>query len=156
MIENVGDGVALVANGQRLRIVAAAAADFAGDVHVRQKAHFDAPEAVALAGFAAAALDVEAEAAGAVAALARFGEHGEKLADGRENARVGGGIRTRRAADGRLVDLDDLVNVLDAQKLPVRAGGFHRAVKLLRQGAIENVVDQRGLSRAGYARDRVE
>ncbi len=52
---------------------------------------------------------------GLIAALARFRQHGEKLANGRENARVRGGIRARRASDGRLVDLNYLINVLDAQ-----------------------------------------
>ena len=44
-------------------VVAAAAADIAGDVHVRQEIHLDALQPVALAGLAAAALHVEAEAA---------------------------------------------------------------------------------------------
>ena len=56
--------MAFVAHGQRFGVVAAAAADFAGDVNIRQKIHFDAAQAVALAGFAAAALHVEAEAPG--------------------------------------------------------------------------------------------
>ena len=108
--------MAFVAHGQSFGVVAAAAADFAGDIHIRQKIHFDAAQAVALAGFAAAAFYVEAEAAGLVAALARFGKHGEKFADGRENAGVRRGIRARRAADGRLIDLDDFVDLLDADE----------------------------------------
>ncbi len=108
--EQIGDGIAFVAHCKRLRVVAAAAADVAGDVNVRQKIHFDAAQAVALAGFAAAALHVEAEAAGLVAAFARFGQHGEEIANGREDSGVGGGIRARRAADGRLIDLDDFVD----------------------------------------------
>ena len=91
-VENVGDGIALVAHGERFGIVAATAADFAGYVHIRQKIHFDAAEAIALAGFAAPAFYVKAEAAGAIAALARFGKHGEKLANRREDAGVRRGI----------------------------------------------------------------
>src|SRR4029077_14620033 len=106
-IQDVGNGMALEAHGQRFGIVAAAAADLAGDVHIEKKIHFDAAQAVALAGFAAPALDVEAEAAGTVAALAGFRKHGEKLANGGENAGVGGGIGARSAADGGLVNLDD-------------------------------------------------
>src|SRR5260370_12167807 len=102
----------LVADGESLRIVTAAATNFAHHVNVGKKIHFDAAQAVALASFAAAALDVEAEAAGAVAALARFGEHGKKLANGREDACVGGGIGARCAADGGLLDPADSVDLI--------------------------------------------
>src|SRR6266849_2236138 len=87
-IQNIANRMALVANGERFGIVAAAAADFAHHVNVGKKIHFDAAKAVALAGFAAAAFYVEAEAAGAIAAFARFRKHGEEIADGPEHARV--------------------------------------------------------------------
>ena len=70
--------------------------------------------AVALAGFAAATGYVEAEAAGLVAALARFGKHGEEIADWREDLRVGGRVGARCAANGRLVDADNLVELVGA------------------------------------------
>ena len=127
-VENVGDGVAVEFYGQRLLVVAAAVADFALYVDVGHEVHFDAALAVALAGLAAAAGDVEAEAAGLVAALARLGQHGEEIADGREDLGVGGGIGARRAADGGLVDADDFVDLLRAGEGLVRAGLFARAV----------------------------
>src|ERR1700720_2367937 len=117
--------MSLVPHGKRLGVVAAAAADFAGDVHVGEKIHFDTAQPVALAGFAAAALHVEAEAARLVAALARFREHGEEFADRREDAGVGRGIRARRAADGRLIDLDHLVDLCRAFDRAERAGAFY-------------------------------
>src|SRR5260370_14037302 len=104
----------LVADGESLRIVTAAATNFAHHVNVGKKIHFDAAKAIPLAGFAAAALDVEAEAAGAIAALARFREHRKEIADGRENAGVGGRIRARGAADGGLIGLDHFVDMLGA------------------------------------------
>ncbi len=143
----------LYLHGESFRVVSAAAADFAGDVDVREEIHFDAAEAVALAGFAAAAFYVEAEAAGAVAALAGFGELGEEFADGGEDAGVGGGVGSRRAADGGLVDFDDFVDLVGALDFAELAGALHRAVEGLRQGAIENVVHQGGFSGAGYAGD---
>src|SRR6266852_228678 len=142
-----------VTDGQRFRIIAAASADFAHHVHVRKKIHFDAAKAIALAGFAAAALHVEAEAAGAVTAFARFRKHGEEIADRREHAGVSGGIRPRGAANGGLIDLDDFVDLLGAEDFPVRGGRFGRTVKLLREGAIENVVDESGLAGTGNAGD---
>src|ERR1700738_1034770 len=143
--------MAFEAHGQRFGIVAAAAADFAGDVHIREKIHFYGAQAVALAGFAAAALYVEAEAAGTVDAFARFGKHGEKLANGREDAGVRSVIRTRSAANGSLVDLDDLVDLIGADDFAMRAGRLLRAIEFLREGAVENIVDEGGFAGAGDA-----
>src|SRR6202030_1374427 len=67
-VEHVGDRFPLEQHVERFAIVALALADVAGDVDVRQKVHLDLDDAVALAGLAAAALDVEREAARLVAA----------------------------------------------------------------------------------------
>ena len=58
--------------------------------------------------------DVEGEAPGLVAALARLRQHGVELANVGEDAGVGRRIRARRASDGRLIDADDLVDVFGA------------------------------------------
>jgi len=58
-LEDVGDRLALVLHFERLRVVAFAFADFARHVHVGQEVHLDLDDAVALARFAPAALDVE-------------------------------------------------------------------------------------------------
>ena len=113
-IEKIGNGKTFVTNGESFRVVTFAAADFAGDVNIRQEIHFDAALAIALAGFAASAFHIEAETARAITALAGFRKHGVKFADRRENTSISGGIRARRAADGRLVNLDNFINVLDA------------------------------------------
>src|SRR5215469_17660245 len=67
-VEHVGDALALEQDLERLAIVALALADVAGDVDIRQKVHLDLDDAVALAGLAAAAFDVEGETSGLVAA----------------------------------------------------------------------------------------
>ena len=77
--------------------------------------------AVALAGLAAAALDVEAEAPGVVAARARLGHRREQLAQRREQSGVGRGIGARRAADRALVDVDDAIDVLEPLDALARA-----------------------------------
>ena len=69
--------------------------------------------AFALALLAAAALDVEAEPSGLVAALDRQRRVGEQVADGVVEADVGGRVRSAVPADRRLVDVDHLVDVLD-------------------------------------------
>ena len=152
-IEDVGDGVAVEFYGEGFLVVAATVADLAEDIYVGQEIHFDAALTFALAGFAASALHVEAEAAGLVSALARFGQHGEEVADGGEDSGVGGGVGARRAADGRLIDLDNFVELLSAVDGFVCAGFFAAAVEFLGERTIEDVVDECRLSGAGDSRD---
>src|SRR6266568_2526131 len=86
-----------------------------------------------------------------VAALARLLDLREKLADRREQARVGRRIGSRRAADGALVDVDHLVEELEPGELLVRRGLGRAAVEMVRNRVIERVVDQRRFARARYA-----
>src|ERR1700676_2608613 len=136
-----------VAYRQRFRIVAAAATHFAHNVYVGEKIHLDAAQAVALTSFATAAFHVKTKTSGFIAALARFGKHGKKIADGRENPGVGGGIRTRSSADGRLIDLNYLVDLLRAKNFAMRGDGLHGTIKFLGERAIKNVIDECGLAR---------
>ena len=119
--EHVGDRPALVPHFKRLAVVARALADLARHIDVGQKVHLDLDDAVAAARFAAAALDVEAEAPRLVAAHLCFRRLAEQLADGVEDARVGRRIRARRAPDRLLVDVDDLVDMLKPRDLLVLA-----------------------------------
>ena len=141
---------------QRLAVVALALADVAGDVDVGQEVHLDLDDAVALAGLAAAALDVEREAARLVAARLGLGQAGEPFADRREGADIGRRVRARRAADRRLVDVDDLVEMLQALDALERGGVLERAVELARDGLVERVDDERRLAAAGDAGDAGE
>ena len=113
-LQHVGDGLAAIVDLQRLGVVARAVADFAVDVDVGKKVHLDALGPLALACLAPAAFDVEAESAGLVAADLRFARLGKDLADFIEDAGIGRRIASRCAADGALVDLDDLVDLVRA------------------------------------------
>ena len=142
---------------QGLAVVALALADLAGDVDVRQELHLDLDDPVALAGLAAAALDVEAEAPGLVAADPGLGRAGEQLPDGPEQADVGGRVGARRPADGALVDLDDLVDVLDALDGIVSAHRLPASPYRSRaRRPVEHLVHERALARPGDAGDRDE
>src|SRR5699024_5798071 len=109
--------------------------------------------AVAGAGLAATALDIEGEAPGGVAADLRLGRLGEQRAHPVPHAGVGGGVRARGAADGRLVHVHHLVEVLEAGDPLVAAGHDAGAVELLGEHRVQDVVDQRGLPGAGDAGD---
>ena len=113
-LEHLGDALFLVHHLQRFAIEAMAVADGARDPDVGQEIHFEAVRAVAFARFAAAALHVEAEPARLVAAALRFGQLRVEAADVVEQLDVRAGIRARRAADRRLVDDDQLVELVDA------------------------------------------
>src|SRR5205807_4521612 len=143
--------MAFVAHGERFRIVAAPTAHFAHHVNVGKKIHFDAAEAVALAGFAAAAFYVEAEPAGAIAALTRFRKHGKEIADRSEHTGISRRVRSRCATDRRLFDLDDFVGLVGSDDFTMRGGRFGGAIEFLRERAIENVVVKRGFPGAGDA-----
>ena len=158
-LEHVGDRLALEADVERLAVVALAVALLARHVDVGQEVHLDLDLAVAAADLAAAALDVEGEAAGLVAARPRLLRLGEQLADLVEEPDVGRRVGARRAPDRRLVDRDDLVELLEAGDALVRARAQLGAVQPVRHRLVEHLVDQRRLARArhaGHAREDAE
>src|SRR5690348_1994202 len=70
--EHVADALVPPEHRERLAVESPAPADVAEDLHVGQEAHLDRLDALALAGFAAAACRVEGEAARGVAAQPRL------------------------------------------------------------------------------------
>ena len=152
-LEHVGDRLALEADLERLAVVALAVALLARHVDVGQEVHLDLDLPVAAAHLAAAALDVEREAARLVAARPRLLGLGEQLADLVEQPDVGGRVGARRAADRRLVDRDDLVELLEAGDPPVHPGALPRSVQPVGDRLVEHLVDQRRLARARHPGD---
>ena len=152
-IEHVGDGFALIEHFQRFAVIALALADLARHVDIRQKVHLDAQNAVAGTGFAAPAAHVEGEAVLLVAARLGFRRGGEDLADHVKQAGVGGRVAARGAADGALIDGDDLVQLLKPVDAVACAGARVRAVEVALEGLVDDFVDERGFAAAGYAGD---
>src|ERR1700682_2240937 len=152
-VEHVGDGLTAVGHLQCFLVVALTLADLAGHVDVVQEVHLDLDDAVALAVLAAAALDVEAEAARSIAAHLRLWHLGEELANVGEHPGVGRRVRARRPSDGRLVDVDHLVDEAEPGNLAGGTRTVFRTIEVLRQAAIQNVAHQRALARAADAGD---
>ena len=99
--------------------------------------------------------------AGAEAAAFGVGLGGEEGADVVEGLDVGHGIRARRAADGRLIDEDDVVEVLGAGERAEEVGWLGRggvgfAVERLHERTIEDLVDECGFAAAADAGDAAE
>ena len=109
-LENVVNAFAVVVNFEDGGFVARAAALFADEFNVGEELHFDGDGTVALTGFAATAGNVERKMTCGIAMTLGVGRIGEDFADGVEGFHVRGGIRTRRTADGRLVDDDDFLD----------------------------------------------
>ena len=109
--EHVVNRLALVFDLERFSVEARALTDVAGHINIGKEMHFDFHNAVALTGFTAPAFDVEREPARGKAAHFRVLGLGEQVADIGKHAGVSRGVRPRGAAYGRLVNIDNLVEV---------------------------------------------
>ena len=150
------DTPALVADLQRLPVVALALADIALDIDVRQKVHLHLDDTVAPAGLAASAFYIEAETTRRVTPGAGLVSAGKQFPDRGEEAGIGCRIGTGGAADRALIDIHHLVEVLQALDRPER-----RRIPVGRiQGRcgqrIEGVVDQGRFAGSGDAGDTGE
>src|SRR5208282_492111 len=119
---------------------------------VGEELHFNGDGAIALAGFAASAGNVEGKISGGVAAALDVGSIGENIANGVKSFQVRRGIGAGGTADGRLIHDDEILNVLVAiEPIAEFLDGGAAAFGLKR--FIEDVVNERGLARAADARD---
>src|SRR3546814_9108573 len=66
------------------------------------------------------------------------------------------GVGAGRAADGGLVNVDDLVAMFQARHLVMRASDDARAVKGASAGGVERIDGEAGLARTRYAGDAGE
>ena len=106
--------LAFVVDIEHLRLVARAFAFVANQFHISQKLHFNGDRAIALAGFATPAGHVKRKMSGREAALLRFRQRGKKLADNVEGLDISDRIRARSAANGRLIDENNLIEKIVA------------------------------------------
>ena len=155
-VEHIRDGIATEFHVQRLTVVTLALADIALDIDVRQKVHLDLDDAIALAGLAAPALDVEREAARRIAARLGLRQFRKPVPDRREGTGIGCGIRARRAADRRLVDVDDLVEIFQPVDRSCGAGMFARPIEPPCGRLVERLDDERRFAAARDAGDAGE
>ena len=107
--------------------------------------HLDLDLAVPGAGLAPTAPragHVEGEPSGRVAADPRLGDLGEQGPDVVEHADVGRRVRPGGSPDRRLVDVDDLVDLLPSGQPPVLSRDHPRPVDLHLEPAVEDLLDQ--------------
>src|SRR5207244_2796974 len=118
----VVDGFSTHRHVQRLAVEPRSLACAAGHLHVGHEIKLGGDYAFSLALLASAALDVEAEASGLVAALHRQRRLSEEIANVVVEADVGGGVGAAVAADGRLIDADHFMYMIGAVDAIVLAG----------------------------------
>ena len=88
--------------------------------HVGQEIHLNGLVAVAVTCLAASAGDIERETSGLVAADFRFGQIYKEVAYIGKNAGICRRIGTRRTAERRLVDSDNLIDIVNALNRLIR------------------------------------
>src|SRR5690606_1156971 len=78
---------------------------------------------------------------------------GEQFADRREQSTVGSRVRSWRAADGALADVDDAIDELESADALVWRGIPAGAIESICYCLVQRVVDQRGFAGAGHTGD---
>ena len=141
-IQYIVDVPALVADFQRVFLVAAAAAFFAYGIDRRQEVHLYDLDSGALAFLAASSCDVEGETAGAEATDFRVYGVGEKVAYVVEYPGEGRRVAARGTSYRTLVDFDEFVYVLDSQYLVVWERGEAGAVEAVLEHRHQGLVDE--------------
>ena len=152
-VQHLGNVLTLVLHLQGLPVIPLAMAHLTGHVHIRQEMHFDFHQAVAVTGLAPAALYIEGEAARAVAPHFGIGCGSKQIPDVIEQPRIGSGVGPGGSADGALVNVDDLVQVLQPFNAFAGAGAGSGVVQLGSQGFVQHLANQAGLAGAGNAGD---
>ena len=155
-VEHLGDRLTLVVDLQGLAVVPGPVADLTRHVDVRKEVHLDLDGAFTLAVLTASPLDVEGEPALLVAAHLGLGGLGEEGTNLVEDPGVRCRVRPRRPPNRGLVDMNDLVDLLDAGHRLVLARDRPSSVNPVCQRGVENLVDQRRLARTTHSRDNDE
>ena len=104
--------------------------------------HLDLDNAITAAGFATSALDIEAEAALAVALRLGIRRRGEQIADQVKHSGIGSRIGSGGTSDGGLVDVNDFIQLLHAFDSLMFTGNTTCTVQLSRQMFVENLIHQ--------------
>ncbi len=163
-VEHVSDRKPRVSHLERRRLEPRSAARLARRDDVRQKRHLrdDRPLTFAHGAPAPAHLArlralrrrrIEREARRGVPARFRVGERREELAHVVPDSEKGRRHRSRRAADGRLVDGKGASHRLVPLERPVRSGLRPHEVQCAAQRRVEHLPHQRRLARAAHPGD---
>ena len=99
--------------------------------------HLNFNDTVSLTGLTSSAFDVETETARLVTAHAGFGRFGEEFSNKCKNAGVGAWIGPWGSSDGRLIDIDDFVNIFESLYATMVTGRYPLKMKSLCQDVVK-------------------
>ena len=155
-IQRLVNVLATIADFQHLRFVASAFAFFAYQLYVREELHFDGYGAIPLTGLASSTRNVEGKVSCGEAAFFCLGLGSVQVTNPVEGLGVGHRIGAGRAADGRLIDQYDFIQILVAlYAIPALCRRLGAVGLFLRhaQSLIKHVMQQGGLAGPGHARN---
>ena len=110
--------------------------------------HINLDGTIAAAYFTASGFGIEAETVFFVSSCFCIYSLSKQIADKVEHARVGRRIGAGISSDGRLVDEDNLVNILDSRRGVEFAWDTVAAVQLSCKLFVDNVMHKRAFSRS--------
>ena len=149
-IQNIKNALSFIFDIQCLSIITFSAANFARNIHIRKEMHLDLNNTVAAAGLASSAFYVETKTSLVVTFRFCIGCGCKQVADQVKYTGVRCRVGTRRSSDRRLVDGNDLVQLLHALDGIMFSCDGSGTVQLLRQCLVYDLVDQRTLTGSGY------
>ena len=150
-LQDVSDGLTFPPHFEGLTVVTLTAAHFAGYIHIRHEMHLDRLVAVTHTLLASSAFGVERETTCFPASYLRFRQLSKEITDVVEHIRISRRIRARRTTNRRLIDIDDLIDELNALNALIGQRGSLGAIELLTQNRVERLVDQGAFSTAAHA-----
>ena len=142
------DVLAAITHVEYLLFEARAFALFTDEFDVGEKLHLDRHRAVALTDFTATAGHVERKMRGIEAMRLGFARGRERFANRVVDFYVGHGIRTRSAADRRLIYENYFIDMLRAFELLISADVALPIAALFLQTGIDAIVNQSRFTRA--------
>ena len=141
-IQHIKNTLAFVFYIQCLTVVSLTAADLTGHIDIRQEMHLDLDDTIATAGFTSSALDIEAESSLAVTLGLCVRRRSKQIADQIKYSGISSGVGSGSPSDGRLVNVDDFVQLFHTFDTLVSAGNAAGTVQFSRQMLVEDLIHQ--------------
>ncbi|MNN46664.1 hypothetical protein D3C81_1610530 [compost metagenome] len=141
-LQNIRDTLILIFHFQGLPVISLTLANLTRDIDIGKEVHLNLDNSIPAAGFTAAALNVEAEAAFLVAADLGLIRLGEQITNIIKDACIRRRIGTRRTPDWRLVNINDLLHMFQTFHFTVLARANLRPIQITCQCLIQNLVNE--------------
>ena len=140
-IQHISDALATHGHFKGFPVVARSLANLTRDSYIGQELHLYLVVAFALTGLTAATFHVKGKPTRRITSHTGLRQTSEQVPDGRKCSGIGGRVTPRGAADGRLVDVYNLIHTLHTKDFFVCPGKVPPFVDELVQPLIKNLID---------------